>query len=85
MPLVNEYLPDIDQRKGVLETCKQLIRIRRTTIGQGVFSYWCHRYDDDPHKSLWLLLFYEKIAFLGMTPDCTSLGVENMGLLGARV
>jgi hypothetical protein len=73
MPLVEEHFQDADQRKSILGICDHLRSTPRTTLGQGVFSYWHHRYDDDPYKSLWLLLFYEKMAFLGLTPAGTSL------------
>ncbi len=49
------------------ETCSKLVGEPQTTIGNGVFHYWFHQEDDAPEKSLWLLLFYEKVPFMGLT------------------
>jgi len=76
VPIIEGYLADPDFRKGIIGSRDRWIGTPRTTIGE-VFSYWHHRDEDDPYKSLWLLLFYEKIAFLGMTPDKASLEAAN--------
>jgi hypothetical protein len=70
MPLTKRVLAEPQCRDGIHETCNHLMTAtQRTTIGQGVFSYWHHRYEEDPYQSLWLLLFFERTAFLGMTPN----------------
>ena len=69
IPLVEEYFVDAGKQEAVFEICRYLTSTPRTTIGQGVFSYWHHRDEDTDYRSLWLLMFYEKISFLGMTPE----------------
>ncbi len=49
------------------ETCSKLVGEPQTTIGNGVFHYWFHQEEDAPEKSIWLLLFYEKVPFMGLT------------------
>lgn len=69
IPLVEEYFANTDQRKSISEVCGSLTSTPRTTIGQGVFSYWHHLDADSCYRSMWLLLFYGKMSFLGMTPE----------------
>jgi hypothetical protein len=88
MPLRERVLAEHQGRNGIHEICNRLIRdTQRTTIGQGVFSYWHHRYDEDdedPHKSLWLLLFFERAAFFGMTIDRTTQKAEKASIEGCQ-
>jgi len=37
------------------------------TIGNGVFTYWLKPTEEDVNTTLFLLLFYEKVTFIGFT------------------
>jgi hypothetical protein len=37
------------------------------TLGDGVFSYRFRAYDDDDNVTVWVFIFYEKVAFVGRT------------------
>lgn len=37
------------------------------TIGGSVFSYWFQSAEGDRHTTFWVLLFYQKVGFVGMT------------------
>ena len=40
-------------------------------IGKGTFAYWYRFLEEDVHLSAWLLVFYKKISFVGMTAPGT--------------
>jgi hypothetical protein len=41
-------------------------------VGRRVLSYWWQRATDEPHASAWLLVFYERVAWLGITMPPTT-------------
>lgn len=60
----------------VIEMIRNWVGICRTqqpiVKGQGTFRYWYRFVDDQaahPNSSVWLLLFYDTVAFFGMTVD----------------
>ncbi len=66
--LVNELLAkDAQMGHWIRETCDNLMRTAHTTIADDVFSYWHHRLEGHASASVWLLIFYKKVTFLGIT------------------
>ena len=58
---------DEHKRRSMQDMCGKLTTEPQRTIGCGVFTYWFHQMEDAPERTLWLLLFYEKVPFLGLT------------------
>ena len=63
-------------QRDVIEMIRNWVGILRTqppiVKGQGAFKYWFKFVDNPvahPNSSVWLLLFYNTVAFLGMTVD----------------
>jgi len=70
---INSYLPDeialenedqLDDLKKLLTWC---LGGSHVDIGEGVFSYWFNRVQDDPDSTGWLLRFYEAVHCLCVT------------------
>ena len=41
------------------------------TVGNGVFAYWVEHAEDDDWGSAWILKFYQRVWFFGLTTPST--------------
>lgn len=69
-----DWLIDVggDVKTRVIELFKEVVRNPPHIIGDGVFAYWFQHARDHDAVSVWVLVFYERVAFLcWITPKDT--------------
>jgi len=61
------FLESVRIDKDVINLISMAKTASPKTIGNGVFTYWSKPTIEDINTNLFLLLFYEKVAFIGFT------------------
>jgi len=56
-----------DQDRGIQAFAEAILQKQPVHVGQGVFTYWRNSAVDDPGRAAWLLCFYNRLLFIGVT------------------
>ena len=54
----------VEKNKRMIE---EVTRQKPRVIGDKVFAYWFQSFSEDPNFTVWVLLFYERVAFICFT------------------
>jgi hypothetical protein len=49
------------------EKCRVIQSSAARVRGEGVFTYWVRRTEEDPYTTGWVLIFYKAVGFIGFT------------------